>query len=77
MFNRLISFVQNLKTTDWVDIVVITIFMYLILIWFKKARARFMLIGMLIVVGVYHLARFYQLYMTTMIFQAFFAIFFF
>ncbi|MCX5697431.1 MAG: diadenylate cyclase [Candidatus Omnitrophica bacterium] len=77
MLNRLAWFIQNLKTTDLMDMAVIAIFVYLILIWFKRARARFMLIGMLIVVGVYYLARAYQLYLTTMIFQAFFAIFFF
>ncbi len=69
------SIIQSIRLADMVDILVIAFFIYLILIWFQRSRARFMLIGMIIVGGVYALARMFNLYLTTMAFQAFFAIF--
>lgn len=74
--NYLKEFMQNVRITDLVDIGIIATFIYLTLVWFKKARARFMLLGMLILGSVYILARLFGLYLTTMVFQAFFAIFF-
>ncbi|MFA5411147.1 MAG: diadenylate cyclase [Candidatus Omnitrophota bacterium] len=76
MTNYLKEFMQNVRIADLVDIGIIATFIYLILVWFKKARARFMLLGMLILGSVYILARLFGLYLTTMVFQAFFAIFF-
>ncbi|MBU1125796.1 MAG: diadenylate cyclase [Candidatus Omnitrophica bacterium] len=69
--------IQSLTVFDVVDIFIISVFIYLILIWFKKAKARFMLIGMLVVGGIYFLARAFELYLTTTILQAFFTIFLF
>ncbi len=69
------SIIQIIRLTDMVDILVIAFFIYLILIWFQRSRARFMIIGMIMVAGVYILARMFDLYLTTMALQAFFATF--
>jgi len=70
-----LSTVQNIRPADVVDILIITLFIYLILVWFKKSRARLMLVGMVVLGSVYIMARVFSLYLTTMLFQAFFAIF--
>lgn len=75
MWGYILSVAQNIRFSDAVDIAIIALFVYLLLIWFKRSRARFMLIGVIIVGGVYALARMCNLYLTTMAFQAFFAVF--
>lgn len=60
---------------DFIDIGVITVFIYLLLVWFEQARARFVMIGLFILGSVYILARLFGLYLTTAVFQAFFAVF--
>ena len=74
MVNRFLEFIRNIGFTDLIDISIIAIFIYLIMIWFKRARARFMIIGMFILGSIYVLARLFGLYLTTLVFQAFFAI---
>ena len=74
LLKDMMNSIQALKPMDLVDIGIIAIFIYLILIWFKKAKARYMFFGMVIVGLIYILARFFGLYLTTMAFQAFFAV---
>ncbi len=68
---------RSISLAEAVDILIVALFIYLLLVWFRRSRARFMLIGMLIVGGIYLMARVLHLYLTTMAFQAFFAIFLF
>lgn len=75
MSQYIFSVINSIRLADIIDILLIAFFIYLILIWFQRSRARFMLIGMIIIGGVYALARMFNLYLTTMAFQAFFAIF--
>ncbi|MFA5090020.1 MAG: diadenylate cyclase [Candidatus Omnitrophota bacterium] len=75
MLNYVTEFLQGLRFIDFIDIGIISIFVYLILVWLKKARVRFILVGMIILGFIYILARIFGLYLTTMVFQAFFAIF--
>ncbi len=77
MLNTINAFIQSITIIDLIDVALISLFIYLILIWFKKARARFMFVGILVVGIVYLLARTFKLYLTTIILQAFFAIFLF
>lgn len=74
MLNWIREFIQGIRPGDIVDIAVISTFIYLLLVWFKKARARFILLGMVILGSIYLVARFWGLYLTTMLFQGFFAI---
>lgn len=74
MMEYLLSFVPVIKPRDIIDIAIVATFIYLILIWLKKARARLILIGMLILAVVYFLARALGMYLTTMLLQTFFAV---
>ncbi|MCM8763296.1 MAG: diadenylate cyclase, partial [Candidatus Omnitrophica bacterium] len=67
--------IRDIGIVDIIDIFIIAIFIYLILVWLKKARARFIVIGIVILGSIYALARLFHLYLTTTFFQAFFAIF--
>ncbi|MBM3244672.1 MAG: TIGR00159 family protein [Candidatus Omnitrophica bacterium] len=71
----ILSIAQKIRISDITDIGIITVFIYLILVWFKKSRARLMLLGMVILSSIYILARIFNLYLTTMVFQAFLAVF--
>jgi diadenylate cyclase len=75
MLRYILALAQNIRLVDIIDIGVITIFIYLLLVWLKKARARFILIGMVILGPIYIFARIFGLYLTTMVFQGFFAVF--
>lgn len=75
MLDYVMGFLQNVRLEDFVDIGIIAVFVYLILVWLKRARVRFILVGMIILGLIYILARLFGLYLTTMVFQAFFAIF--
>lgn len=75
MNESLSAFIQNIRIPDIIDIGIIAFFIYLIMVWFKKARVRFILVGMIALVAIYFLARAFGLYLTTMVFQGFFAIF--
>jgi uncharacterized protein (TIGR00159 family) len=74
MPNRILAFFQYAKVTDIADIGIIAVFIYLILVWLKKARARFIFIGMIMMGAVYILARLSGLYLTTVALQTFFAV---
>ncbi len=47
---------------------------FALLMWFKTRASRFVLIGILLLGGVYLAARFFQLYLTVIVLQGFFAI---
>jgi len=74
MLNRILTFFQQAKVADIADIGIIALFIYLILVWIKKARVRFIFIGMIMVGALYVLARLFGLYLTTVALQAFFAV---
>jgi uncharacterized protein (TIGR00159 family) len=75
MVNYIVGIFQDIRFTDILDIGIIAAFLYMGLVWLKKARARFILIGIIIFGSIYVVARFLGLYLTTMVFQGFFAIF--
>lgn len=60
--------------SDILDIVVMTILLYTVLVWFKQTRAAFVLTGILLLAGLYLLAQQFNLVLTTSVFQAFFAV---
>jgi len=65
---------HSLRIQDLFDITIISILIYGLLIWFKKAASRFVLVGIGLLGAVYILSRFFQLYLTAVVLQAFFAI---
>jgi len=73
--NSILLRFQNLGITEILDIIVISFLIYLLLIWFKKTRAVFVLTGIIIAAVVYLLARQLNLILTAAVFQGFFAVF--
>ncbi|MFH0763921.1 MAG: diadenylate cyclase [Candidatus Omnitrophota bacterium] len=74
MLERIPAFFQYVKITDIADVGIIAVFIYLILVWLKKARARFIFIGMIMMGVLYILARAFGFYLTTVALQTFFAV---
>ena len=70
-------FVTYLKTIgigDVLDVALVSILIYALLMWFKRARAAIIVKGMIVTGAVYLLARVVGMVMTIMLFHAFFAI---
>jgi DNA integrity scanning protein DisA with diadenylate cyclase activity len=55
---------------DAVDIVIIAVFLYAVKFWFRRAASRRMLVGVLLLGVVYLLARLFDLYLTSLLFEA-------
>ena len=64
----------NMRIQDLFDIAIIAILIYVILVWFMEAASRFVLVGIGLLGAVYILSRVFQLYLTAVVLQAFFAI---
>ncbi|MDI9570191.1 MAG: diadenylate cyclase [Pseudomonadota bacterium] len=69
-----LSFANNLRIQDVLDVIIISLMIYFLLVWFKNRASRFVLMGLSVVGAVYVVARFFQLYLTTVVLQGFFAI---
>lgn len=61
--------------SDLVDVIIVSVVLYSLLVWFKRSRAVFVVIGMLIVGLVYLVSRQFGLALTSGFLQAFFAVF--
>ncbi|MCX7636059.1 MAG: diadenylate cyclase, partial [Syntrophales bacterium] len=66
--------VSSIRIQDILDILIITIMISALLIWFKQRASRFVLMGISVLGIIYAAARFFQLYLTTAVLQGFFAI---
>lgn len=71
---KIISSLQGLGVTGFLDITFMTLLIYSVLVWFKKTKAAFVLTGILIIAGVYIIARELNLVLTAAVFQGFFAV---
>ena len=71
---RVIAFLKEVGFSGLFDIAFVALLIYVILIWFKRTRAVFVVSGILIIGVVYLLARGFNLVLTTSILQAFFAV---
>jgi diadenylate cyclase len=74
MMQTIISIINNLRIQDILDIVIVSLMIYALLVWFKERASRFVLVGISVVGAVYVTAGFFQLYLTTVVLQGFFAI---
>lgn len=61
---------HNLRVADAVDVVVFAFFIYVGLAWFRKARSRFVMLGIVTMIALYAAARILDLALTLMFFQA-------
>jgi diadenylate cyclase len=76
MKSIILSFLRNFRIHDFFDILIITSFIYFLLIWFKTSAYRLVFIGISILGGVYIIARLFHLYLTTVALQGFITILF-
>ncbi len=76
--NAMIQFLQelsrNFRGADFFDIAIISFFIYSGIIWFKRTTSRSVVIGICLFTLLYFLARKFDLYLTSLVFQAIFAI---
>jgi diadenylate cyclase len=69
-----LTIIRNVRIQDILDVIIIALMIFALLTWFKTRASRFVLIGIILIGGVYIAARFFQLYLTTIVLQGFFAI---
>ena len=74
MIENILSATQSIRIQDVFDIIIISIMISAGLIWFKDRASRFVFIGISLLGLIYIIARFFQLYLTTVVLQGFFAI---
>jgi uncharacterized protein (TIGR00159 family) len=72
--NSVLSMIKSIRIQDILDVTIIALMIFAVLTWFKTRASRFVLIGITLLGGVYLAARFFQLYLTTIVLQGFFAI---
>lgn len=75
IFTALQGTLASFRATDILDILIVVFLLYGILILLKRAHSFFIFGGMLVLLGVYLVARILNLYLTSLIFQAFFGFF--
>ncbi len=64
----------SIRIQDVLDVAIIAAMIFALLMWFKTRASRFVLIGIFLLGVVYLAARFFQLYLTIIVLQGFFAI---
>ena len=74
MIDNALTMLNTFRIQDILDITIISVMISALLIWFKDRASRFVFLGITLLGVVYGLARFFQLYLTTVVLQAFFAI---
>lgn len=74
MMQSLLAPFQEIGFSGFLDILFMTLLIYTLLVWSKRTRAAFVLTGILIVAGIYLLARQFNLNLTAAIFEKFFAV---
>ena len=74
LVNSATEVIKSVRVYDVLDMVIIAAMIFALLMWFKTRASRFVFIGILLLGGVYLVARFFQLYMTIIVLQGFFGI---
>ncbi|MGH7824249.1 MAG: diadenylate cyclase [Candidatus Binatia bacterium] len=64
-----------ITVAEIIDIVVVAVLLYTVIVWARRTRAAFIIRGIVILGGIYIIARQLELQMTAWIFQGFFAVF--
>lgn len=74
MIDSIWTLLQSIRIQDIFDIAIISVMISALLIWFKDRASRFVLLGISLLGFIYIVAKFFQLYLTTVVLQGFFAI---
>ena len=64
----------SIRVADVLDVGVITVLLYFSLMWFRQRVMRSLALGLMLAIGLYLCARWLDMYLTTMLFQAGFTI---
>lgn len=76
IYDSLSELIFNVQLKDVFDIFIITFSIYLVLVLFQRIRSLFLFNGLLVLFAVYLVAKIFNLYLTSLLFQFFFAFFF-
>jgi uncharacterized protein (TIGR00159 family) len=60
----------NLRLVDLIDIAVVAVFLYLTFLWLRRTASRAVLVTVTFVIGLYFVARTFDMYLTASLFQA-------
>lgn len=71
------NFLQSFYLSDFLDVLIVTLFIYLGIVLFKRTRSSAILAGVAVLVLVYVLARVFNFYLTGLALQSFFSVFLF
>jgi uncharacterized protein (TIGR00159 family) len=74
MIENTLNIIQTIRIQDFLDIVIISVMISALLIWFKDRASRFVFVGITFLAVIYILARFFGLFLTSVFLQSFFAI---
>ena len=69
------AWLKPIAVADIMDMLLVGTLVYGLLLWFKRTKAAFVALGLLLLVVVYTVAVVAGMYMTVRIFQGFFAVF--
>lgn len=69
------SSLKHIGVADFLDMLLVGALVYGLLLWFKRTRAAFVALGLLLLAVVYTVAFLAGMYMTVRLFQGFFAVF--
>ncbi|MEQ1919335.1 MAG: DNA integrity scanning protein DisA nucleotide-binding domain protein [Elusimicrobiota bacterium] len=69
------SWLKPIVVADIMDMLLVGTLVYGIMLWFKRTKAAFVALGLLLMVAVYAIAFVSGMYMTVRLFQGFFAVF--
>lgn len=72
LVNSLQTFAQNVRIVDFLDIATISLILYLLLSWFRESASRRTIVSLLILLGVYILARLTEMYLTEIFIEGLF-----
>lgn len=61
---------SRLRVADVLDVAVVSVFVYMLITWFRKARSRFVMTGLATLAALYFVARVLDMYLTLFVLQA-------
>jgi len=65
---------MSFGVSDLFDVLLIWVFIYSVLIWFRTTASQRVVIGICLLAGVYYLAKLFDLYLTQLLFRTLFAV---
>ena len=65
----LLQFIPVPTWRDLIDILFLTLVLYQLYVWFKETRALRVIIGLVVLGGIYSVAKAWDLFLTTWVFQ--------